>query len=179
MCNTPNNAVLLANIIKIYNGDDRWYAVSVYLPPGYTTTTWNLFMGIKTRTIGTGASTLRSAGIMSDIYSGASDYKFATWQNLPESNHIGPLLTGWTDWMVHIKWAQTNTGLIEVFQNGNRVLNRPNIRTIPYTAGTTTFVGPDFDYYVGIYRGIESQTNIVYIGDVKMGTTRADVEYKG
>jgi hypothetical protein len=179
-CNTPNNAVLLDYVHNIYDGNDRWYGISIYLPPGYTTKTWNLFAGLKTRdVVGATGSTLRSAGIMSDIYSGGSDYRFATWQNLPETNHIGPLLTGWTDWMVHIKWSKTNTGLIEVFQNGKRVLNRSGIRTYPYKAGTTQFVNPDFDYYVGLYRGIESQTNIVYIGDVKIGTTRADVEYKG
>jgi hypothetical protein len=181
-CNTLGGLAMIGHVHKIYDGDDRWYALSMYISPEFNSRSWNVFSGYKTRDDSGAGNTFSSASIMSDEYNGVWDYRFGSWQTGANGlQHIGPLIHGWTDWLIHIKWSKTNTGIIEVYQNGNRVIYRPNIRTIPYKAGTSTFVSEDagWEWNVGLYRGDEAATSIVYMYNVKMGTTRADVEYKG
>ncbi|GAA3604703.1 heparin lyase I family protein [Flavivirga amylovorans] len=41
-----------------------------------------------------------------------------------------PLIQGeWVDWVIHIKWAKDNTGLIEVWQNKNLVFSKYNFQS--------------------------------------------------
>ncbi|MCX9026660.1 MAG: heparin lyase I family protein [Candidatus Methanoperedens sp.] len=79
----------------------------------------------------------------------------------------------WEDWMYHIKWTTDNTGFIEVYKNGQLAWSK-------YNHPTKTTLYEHFTHRVGLYRSSKSSTTqVVYILNPKIGTTRADVEYRG
>ena len=43
---------------------------------------------------------------------------------------IGPVLSNqWVSWVIHVKWAIDNTGILQVWQNDKLVIDRTNIKT--------------------------------------------------
>jgi len=79
----------------------------------------------------------------------------------------------WEDWMFHVLWRQNETGYLEIYKNGILIWSKYNFAT------KTTSYG-DFGHKIGLYRGDIAHgaeyTQIVYILDAKIGTTREDVD---
>jgi hypothetical protein len=74
---------------------------------------------------------------------------FLTYEPLPEPNVIylwdGPLIQGeWVDWVVHINWAKNDTGIFEVWQNGEKVFSKTDFQS-------TDGEGIDVKSKIGLY----------------------------
>lgn len=82
----------------------------------------------------------------------------------------------WYDVLIRIKLSYASDGIYEVF------LRRPGEATykqVHFSTGATAILN-QLVHQLGPYRGRAStNTQIVYIADYKVGTTRTDVEYGG
>lgn len=179
-CNTVSDerAMLGYEHYQIHNGDDRWYSVSSYFPAEFSHSTWFLFYQIKTMDGGYPSIAL---------YANPSGQWSLRWDEVNNEN-IGTFSTGWTDWLIHVKWTTDTTGFVEVYKNGLLVTFHYNVRMIPLrtnpidwntrclvVSSTCKPVSSDFSLSIGAYRGAESATLTNYITNIKIGTTRADV----
>jgi len=77
------------------------------------------------------------------------DKFFLTYEPLPESKTLylwdSPLIQGeWVDWVVHIKWAKNDSGVFEVWQNGEKVFSKTGFQS---TVGD----GSDVKSKIGLY----------------------------
>lgn len=77
------------------------------------------------------------------------DKFFLTYEPLPESKTLylwdSPLIQGkWVDWVVHIKWAKNDSGVFEVWQNGEKVFNKTGFQS-------TDGDGSDVKSKIGLY----------------------------
>jgi hypothetical protein len=78
---------------------------------------------------------------------------------------LGPMVTGrWVDFVMRTKWHLTD-GIVQVWMNGNQIVNATRINTW-YTSGQTT-VKPQ----LGLYRPLFSQTALFYLDAFKLGDT--------
>jgi hypothetical protein len=85
----------------------------------------------------------------------------------------GPVLTDqWVDWVFHIKYAYDNTGILEVWKNGVKVVERINM--------PNSFNDVDVPYFkIGVYKGAwccaeyhatsPGTKRTIYIRNVKIG----------
>jgi hypothetical protein len=81
---------------------------------------------------------------------------------------LGPLVRGsWQDFVVHVRWGSDQTGFLEVWRDGQAVVQHANAPNIGIGLGT----------YVkqGFYRPSEPYTTVVYHDGMRYGTTAADV----
>ncbi len=84
----------------------------------------------------------------------------------------------WHDWLYHVNFKADNTGFIELFHRTRNqayalIYSKYNTPTQP--AGD---VGDEYQWRNGIYRcSTSTSTQILYSQGIKIGTTRADVEY--
>jgi len=77
------------------------------------------------------------------------DKFFLTYEPLPESKTLylwdSPLIQGeWVDWIVHIKWAKNDSGVFEVWQNGEKVFSKTDFQS-------TDGDGSDVKSKIGMY----------------------------
>ena len=71
----------------------------------------------------------------------------------------------WIDWVVHIKYSHTNTGILEVWMNGEKVIDRQNM---PNSYNDDAY--PYFKF--GIYKwnwGSDSSQKVIYYDEVRIG----------
>jgi len=174
-CNTPNEFAGIGQTIIINPGDEHWYSFSLYLPPGFVHTTWMNFWEIKTQDGG-----FFSAGISSNLDTGqfsvgwGRNGSIGIYSNHNQEN-VGLLTTGYSDWVIHVKWTNDNTGFIEYYKDGVIVSSHSNIPTLPLKNGLP--VGNRFDFMTVQYRGAEQETRSIYIYRAMSGTTLNDVKY--
>ena len=149
---------------------DVWYGFSMYLDP-----TWQAgsIFGI-----GLGESYQSAEGAVANaglkLGSGGTNNAIEMYLNGKGYALPGNFTPGkWDDWMYHVLWRTGATGKIDIYRNGQIVFSRTNIATKNTSYG-------DFGHRVGLYRPKpNTKTQILYILDPKIGTTRADVEYGG
>lgn len=90
---------------------------------------------------------------------------------------LGPILSNqWVSWVIHVKWAVDNSGILQVWKNGVLVIDRPDTPTSP-SEGTF--------FKLGINKfgwGIQPSTStnrVLYFDEVRIGdeeATYADVQ---
>ncbi len=81
----------------------------------------------------------------------------------------------WHDWIVHIKWTQSNNGLVEVY---HREAGQTTYTKLVTKVGRTANGNPfDIQTKNGLYRESLSYSQTLYSSGFKIGTTMADVEY--
>lgn len=74
----------------------------------------------------------------------------------------------WIDWVVHIKYSHTNTGILEVWMDGVKVINRQNM---PNTYNDEKYPYMKF----GVYKwewGSSSQ-RVIYYDEVRIGNSNS------
>jgi Polysaccharide lyase len=154
-------------------GADRWYALSIYLPAGWTRD--------------------RSPEILAQWHQQASidgnpPLALAThhgqWELLTaRDGHDGGALVGayrtgrWTDWLVHVRWSTGPDGVVQVWRDGRPVPGYTDIR------GPNTYRSPHGIYLkVGIYkwdwslkRPSDTTRRTMYLDEVRIAATRAGV----
>jgi hypothetical protein len=125
---------------------------------------------------------LPNTGLYTDI--GTSDTSITITNNLrfnqPALSAVENTKGVWNDWMFHVKWAKDNTGFIELYHKTGT-----NQYTKTYSIYNVATLNPsnpnnDFDVRLGLYRSeLSKSTQIFYSQGIKVGTNRAEVEYKG
>jgi hypothetical protein len=105
---------------------DRWYGFSMYLKDWVDDDAGeHVFQWHPDNSTGSASMSLLTAG---------GRFTFATNNNGTTSNNeytdIGPVLSNqWVDFVIHIRWATDTTGLLQVWMNGNQVINKSNVKT--------------------------------------------------
>ena len=73
----------------------------------------------------------------------------------------------WYDFVFHVRWASDNTGFVEVWVDGNKVVDKTN---------TPTLYSGMFAYLKqGYYRSAHSGTTVIYHDGTRRGTSYEDV----
>ncbi len=78
----------------------------------------------------------------------------------------------WIDWVVHIKYSHTNTGILEVWMNGEKVIDRQNM---PNSYNDDAY--PYFKF--GVYKwnwGSDSSQKVIYYDEVRIGTENSSYD---
>jgi len=159
-------------------GDERYYAFSLYLPPGFQFVPNNLFnYFFELHSDSSTAQAPLKLGINDIINAGNPSTSFHLELNTgnPASPtqtiwRLGNLITGqWVRFVIHVKWATDTTGLVECWMNGVQVASSTGIQTW-YTSGAT-FVR----LQMGYYRAAVSQTVVLYEDDIRIGNTYESV----
>jgi hypothetical protein len=86
---------------------------------------------------------------------------------------IGPIPKNeWIDWVVHIKYSHINTGILEVWMNGKKVIDRQNM---PNSYYDDTY--PYFKF--GVYKwnwGYTSSQKVIYYDEVRVGNENSSYD---
>jgi len=78
----------------------------------------------------------------------------------------------WIDWVVHIKYSHTNTGLLEVWKDGEKVINRQNM---PNTYNDTAYPYLKFGVYKWEWGPVFSQ-RVIYYDEVRIGNENSNYD---
>jgi hypothetical protein len=77
-----------------------------------------------------------SGSAVGSLFTSGGRYEFVTTHfsgtNGNGYSDLGPIINNqWVSWVMHIKWASSRTGIIQIWQNGKLVLDIKNTRTSP------------------------------------------------
>jgi len=150
-------------------GSERWYSTSVFIPDSFSLpgNTWNLVWQQKdTNDLYVNVALYISSTSGTRYWSIRYGYP-AQYVNFP----ISMSTYGWNDWIVHVKWSSSNSGAVEFYRNGILIHSKSGIRM---TSDNPIHYGS-----IGLYRNPQTITNHLYMTGMKIGLTRADVEYGG
>lgn len=91
--------------------------------------------------------------------------------NIPTD--IGSTVTGkWISIVIHVKWTTGNTGLLEVWKDGNKVVNKVNVRTNS-KGGSYMKIGINKWSWAPGGGSSTATERIFYIDDFRMGNEKA------
>lgn len=137
-------------------GEDYWYGFSVYLPDDYVTDdTWEIVAQWHSTPDPSEKDAALNPPLSLQTDNGL--WMVSTiWDSKPttdKKNYDGKKMytlqkyaTGrWTDWVFHVKWSPKQDGLLQVWQDGKKVVD------VPGPIGFNDQVGPYFK--MGIYKG--------------------------
>ncbi|MCJ7758270.1 MAG: heparin lyase I family protein [Gillisia sp.] len=78
----------------------------------------------------------------------------------------------WIDWVVHIKYSQTNTGILEVWMDGKKVIDRQNM--------SNSYNDAAYPYLkFGLYKekwGPSTSERVIYFDEVKIGDSNSNYD---
>jgi len=144
-------------------GGEYWYGFSVYLPDDYVAD--NIYEILAQWHSSPDSSAECCLNPPVALHSGNGQWTVSTiWDSRPiteaatyegnRSYKLGAYKRGaWTDWVFHMKWSPKSDGLIQVWQNGKKVVD---------SAGPIAFNdarGPYFKF--GLYKGWRNPTSPV------------------
>jgi hypothetical protein len=145
-------------------GDETWTAISYYLPPSFPYySRWSLVAQWKEPYGGTPPQQINLQEDKWHIVGSNTLSPRPRWE-------LAPIRRGqWEDFVVHHKWStDPKVGFVEVYLNGKLVLPKTYTRTI--NNEVPLFLS------VGHYRDLRNEgTAVLYIDDVKVGTTHDSV----
>lgn len=104
---------------------DRWYAFSLYLKDWIDDDNGeHVFQWHPGNDTGTATMSLWTTG---------GRFTYVTNSGGQVSNEyqdIGPVLSNqWVDFVIHLRWATDSTGILQVWKNGDLVINRSGVKT--------------------------------------------------
>jgi hypothetical protein len=74
----------------------------------------------------------------------------------------------WNDFIYHVKWSYKNDGFVEVWHNGERILNYRG------PVGYNDDIGPTFKF--GLYRDESNSTQVIYFDRIRRGHSYSEVD---
>lgn len=175
--------------VKVPMPSEQWYGFSVFLPEDFSTDAqdygWFLLVaqwhGSPDKDIGEISRSPPLALGFNKKYSNDSVWqvnkRYDLKKNSTNSGHgenfvldnIEDDLGKWTDWVFHVKWSINNDGFLQVWKNGELVVNDTG------PIGFNDDKGPYFKS--GIYRGEETYCPIVtYIDSFKFADERGSYD---
>jgi Polysaccharide lyase len=152
-------------------GTESWWGWSTYFDSDFNPnpgSQWNIF----TQWHHNGSTGQANVSFMVDTASSPWNIQINAFGGDPDQNkQVFPLAdfqrNVWYDFVFHVRWAPDNTGFVEVWVNGDRV--------VPLTYRPTTYAGMGVYLKQGLYRGESSLTSVVYHDGMRRGTSFADV----
>lgn len=147
---------------------DRWYGLSMYLVD------WldddapeSVFQWHPDNTVGTSSMALWTIG-------GRFSYVTSNDNNSTSATNvytdIGPVVSNqWVDFVIHIRWATDTTGLLQVWMNGIRVINRINVKT----AATTSYFKLGINKFGWLTQPSTVTQRVFYFDEVRIGNANA------
>lgn len=176
MCNVTNTderCQVMKAVTSSIIGTTQWFAFSFMLDP-----TWTSNGYIKSDGMPSNWFMLWEFGWPTQMLNISMDNKLEAFQTkgTTVSTNINPTLAkgSWYDVLMRQKFSYGSDGIFEVW------IKKPGESTysiIHYSTGVSAEAA-ELAHQLGPYRGKSSNTQIVYIADYKVGTTRADVEYR-
>jgi Polysaccharide lyase len=146
---------------------DRWYGFSMYLrdwaddDAGENVFKWHP----DNNDTGSMSMSLRTTGGRFTYVTSNTGTRANT-----DSTDIGPVISNkWIDFVIRIRWATDNTGLLQVWMNGNQVINRSGVKT---AAGTSYFVLGINKYGWGVQPSAVTK-RILYFDEIREGGASA------
>lgn len=146
-------------------GDERWFGFSVFIPSSWVfETAWapetifevinggrSPFFEIETDKTQWVVITRTGSGPQGD-----PSWKVSCW-TCPPQPAAPPIARGvWTDFVVHAVWSATTTGLLQVWMNGVKVVDRVNLATAFSDIGSVS--KPSWGIYKWSWTGTNSIT---------------------
>ena len=151
-------------------GTERWYGFNQYLENWVNDTAGeHVFQWHPANTRGTATASLwTTAGrYMLERNDGA----------INSGNYyddLGPIISDeWVSWVLHIRWAADSTGVIQVWKNGKKMIDREYIPTAPYE-GTYFKLGIN-KFGWGIQRST-TRKRVLFYDEVRIGNEKASYD---
>ncbi len=150
-------------------GGEYWYGFSIYLPSDYVADNiYEILAQWHGVPDSTAEDTLnppvslhseKGVWMVSTIWDSRKITEAATYEG-SRRYQLGEYKRGaWTDWVFHMKWSPKSDGLIQIWQNGKKVVD---------TAGPIGFNDPRGPYFkFGIYKGWRDRTTPVGVVGVR------------
>jgi len=161
--NGPND--YCASFLHFTAGSETWTSISVYLDPAFPAySLWSIVTQWKEPFAGSPPS---SIGLQNEQFNIRGVISETPRKLLP----LVPIARGrWIDFVIHHKWSpDPAVGFVEGFVDGQLVLPKTYLKTMENN-------NPLF-LAVGQYRDrANSGTAVLYVDEVRVGTTRASVE---
>jgi len=156
-------------------GAESWWAWSTYFGQDFRPTNgtiWNIF----TDWHHTGPSGQANVHFEVNTLTSPWTIEMRTFGGQQDQNQrIFSLLNfkrdAWVDFIFHVRWAPDNTGFVEAWVNGKRVL--------PLTHTPTIYEGQGVYLKQGLYRARSSVTSVVYHDGMRRGSSFAEVAKPG
>jgi Polysaccharide lyase len=166
---------------------ERWYEFSIFLPDNWTAdpvtdivAQWHEYpdfsVGESWRSPPLSLSTVDGNWRIGRIW----DPNPLTLKNTPglgggtERIDLGGYEVGrWTDWIIHVKWSHQPNGLLEIWRNGNLVVQRTGPNTYNDKVGPYFKMGiykPDWKYKP---EKSTTETRTIYFDEIRVGDKSA------
>jgi Polysaccharide lyase len=151
-------------------GVERWYGFNIFQENWVDDNAGeSIFQWHPDNTTGTGTASLWTSGgryVFQENSSGGSAGS--------EYTDIGPIISDqWVAWVIHVKWAADRKGLIQVWKNGELMIDKTNIITAPH-------IGTYFKLGINKFGwGIQPSTvneRVAYYDEVRIGNEKANYE---
>jgi hypothetical protein len=164
-------------------GKERWYGFSQYFPASYVSDSTPELAGQWHDQPDEGESAGRTPSnfimIRNDrfIWYLSWDADAITYNNSPDGFmeiDLGPVPKDqWIDWVVHIKFAYDNTGILEVWKNGEKVIDRPNL---PNSYNDTKLPYFKLGIYKWDWNGSSVNQKVMYWDEVRIGNENSNYD---
>ena len=157
-------------------GQERWYGFSQYFPASYVFDSTPELAGQWHDQPDEGESASRTPSNFIMIRNNrfiwylSWDADAITYNNSPDrfmEIDLGPVPKDqWIDWVVHIKFAYDNTGILEVWKNGEKVIDRHNQ---PNSYNDTKLPYFKLGIYKWDWNGSSVNQKVMYWDEVRIG----------
>lgn len=167
--------------VKTTTMDEGWYGFSQYFPDSYISDSTEEVVGQWHDQPDVGETAARSPS--NAIITGNNRLKWMIrWDsrsimtdNFPEGHtyiDLGEIPKNkWIDWVVHIKYSHTNTGILEVWMDGVKVIDRQNM---PNSYNDVMY--PYFKFGVYKWEWGSEVNKIIYYDEVKVGNKNSSYD---
>jgi hypothetical protein len=161
--NPPNTG----EVFRFNIGEEYWIGLSIYIPGDFVIdTSWDVLFQIQA-TPDPGEDYRSPVFVIETL---ADDWRiFSRWdsrQNSGSGNQfegveiiyegaLGSDIGKWTDWVIHVKWSYQDDGLLEVWRDGTRIVNREGPNCCNDEGGPFTQMG----VYKSLWRDPSSPSN--------------------
>lgn len=145
---------------------DRWYGFSMYLKDWVDDDAGeHVFQWHPDNATGSAAMALWTTG---GRFTYVTNNTGGMGQN--EYHDIGPVLSNqWVDFVIHIRWATDTTGILQVWMNGNLVINKVNVKT----ATVTSYFKLGINKFGWLLQTSTVAQRILYFDEVRIGNANA------
>lgn len=119
-----------------------------------------------------------SGSAVGSLFTSGGRYIFVTTHYIGTNGNgysdLGPILSNqWVSWVLHIKWASDQTGIIQIWKNGALVLDVKNTQTSPAMGSYFKLGINKFGW--GIQPSSTTQ-RVLYFDEVRIGDEKASYE---
>lgn len=168
-------------------GSEYWYSLSAYFDPSWgggdyyhIFLQWHgptvLSPELSLQTHGSSIRYTMCTGVSPERPTPTENCAYRTYPEIIPNFEKGV----WYDFLVHVKWTASAKGFVEIFAKTStesvfdELVNLRDVPTLQHISGIADQVSST---HIGLYRsGGYTDTDIIYLDNFRMGTTRSSVE---